>query len=109
MKLSSVTSEVHGVSARIMLDALVAGERDPVVLADMAKSRLRNKIPQLTEALTGRFSEHHAFLVQIQLDLIDQRAKAIDEGHGPHRGGGGTFSSRARSDFNDPRNLDESG
>jgi transposase len=79
VKLSSVASEVHGVSARIMLDALVAGERDPVVLADMAKGRLRNKIPQLTEALTGRFSEHHAFLVQIQLDLIDQRAKAIDE------------------------------
>ena len=69
VKLSSVASEVHGVSARIMLDALVAGERDPVVLADMAKGRLRNKIPQLTEALTGRFSEHHAFLVQIQLDL----------------------------------------
>jgi transposase len=79
VKLSSVASEVHGVSARIMLDALIAGERDPVVLADMAKGRLRNKIPQLTEALTGRFSEHHAFLVQIQLDLIDQRAKAIDE------------------------------
>ena len=79
VKLSSVASEVHGVSARIMLDALIAGERDPVVLAEMAKGRLRNKIPQLTEALTGRFSEHHAFLVQIQLDLIDQRAKAIDE------------------------------
>jgi transposase len=79
VKLSSVASEVHGVSARIMLEALVAGERDPVVLADMAKGRLRSKIPQLTEALTGRCSEHHAFLVQIQLDLIDQRAKANDE------------------------------
>ena len=79
VKLSSVATEMHGVSARIMLDALVAGERDPEVLADMAKGRLRNKIPELTEALTGRFSEHHAFLVQIQLDLIDQRAKAIDE------------------------------
>jgi len=41
--------------------------------------RLRNKIPELTEARNGRFSEHHAFLVQIQLDLIDQRAQAIDE------------------------------
>lgn len=79
VKLSSVATEMHGVSARIMLDALVAGERDPVVLANMAKGRLRNKIPELTEALTGRFSEHHAFLVQIQLDLIDQRAKAIEE------------------------------
>ena len=79
VKLSSVATEMHGVSARIMLDALVAGERDPVVLANMAKGRLRNKVPELTEALTGRFSEHHAFLVQIQLDLIDQRAKAIEE------------------------------
>ncbi len=79
VKLSSVATEMHGVSARIMLDALVAGERDPVVLANMAKGRPRNKVPELTEALTGRFSEHHAFLVQIQLDLIDQRAKAIEE------------------------------
>src|SRR5665213_632007 len=79
VKLSSVATESHGVSARIMLDALVAGERDPEVLANMAKGRLRNKIPELTEALTGRFSEHHAFLVQIQLDLIDQRATAIEE------------------------------
>ena len=79
VKLSSVATEMHGVSARIMLDALVAGERDPEVLANMAKGRLRNKIPELTEALTGRFSEHHAFLVQIQLDLIDQRATAIEE------------------------------
>jgi transposase len=79
VKLSSVAPAMHGVSARIMLDALVAGERDPVVLADIAKVRLRNKIPELTEALTGRFSEHHAFLVQIQSDLIDQRATAIEE------------------------------
>lgn len=61
------------------MNALVAGERDPAVLADMAKGRLRNKIPELTEALNGRFNEHHAFLVQIQLDLIDQRARAINE------------------------------
>jgi transposase len=79
VKLSSVATQMNGVSSRIILDALVAGERDPVVLADMAKGRLRSKIPELTEALAGRFSEHHAFLVQIQLDLIDQRAKAIDE------------------------------
>ncbi|HUZ40227.1 MAG TPA: hypothetical protein VMU68_02390 [Acidimicrobiales bacterium] len=79
MKLSSVATHMHGVSARNMLDALVAGERDPEVLADMAKGRLRNKLPELTEALTGHFSEHHAFLVPIQLDSMDQRAKAIDE------------------------------
>ena len=79
VKLSSVATAMNGVSSRIILDALVAGERDPALLAEMAKGRLRNKIPELTEALTGRFSEHHAFLVQIQLDLIDQRATAIDE------------------------------
>ena len=45
----------------------------------MAKRRLRSKIPELTEALTGRFSEHHAFLVRVQLDLIDQRTHIIDE------------------------------
>jgi transposase len=79
VKLSSVATQMNGVSARIMLDALVAGERDPDVLADMAKGRLRSKIAELSEALAGRFSDHHAFLVQIQLDLIDQRAKAINE------------------------------
>jgi transposase len=79
VKLSSVATEMHDVSARTMLDALVAGERDPDVLANMAKGRLRSKIPELTEVLTGRFSEYHAFLVQIQLDLIDQRTSATDE------------------------------
>lgn len=79
IKLSSVATNLTGVSGRAMLDALVAGERSPTVLADMAKRRLRSKIPELTEALTGRFSEHHAFLVRVQLDLIDQRTHIIDE------------------------------
>jgi len=79
IKLSSVATDLHGVSGRAMLDALVAGERDPAVLANMAKQRLRSKIPELTEALTGRLSEHHAFLVRVQLDLIDQRARIVDE------------------------------
>jgi len=79
IKLSSVASTLTGVSGRSMLDALVAGERDPVVLADMAKRRLRNKIPELTEALKGQFNDHHAFLVKIHLGLIDEHARAIDE------------------------------
>jgi transposase len=62
-----------------MLGALVAGQRDPVVLAELAKRRMRPKIPELTEALTGRFSDHHAFLVQLHLDLIDQHTRAIHE------------------------------
>jgi len=79
IKLSSVASDISGVSGRLMLDALIAGRHDPVELAELAKRRLRSKIPELTEALTGRFSEHHAFLARVHLDLIDQHAHAIDE------------------------------
>ncbi len=62
-----------------MLDALIAGQRDPAALAELAKRRLRSKTPGLTEALTGRFTEHHAFLARVHLDLIDQRSNAITE------------------------------
>ena len=62
-----------------MLDALIAGQRDPAELAELAKRRLRSKIPALTEALTGRFTEHHAFLARVHLDLIDQHAHAVQE------------------------------
>jgi len=68
IKLDSVASDVLGVSGRAMLRALVAGERDPEVLADMSKQRLRKKIPQLREALRGRFRDHHALLVGMCLD-----------------------------------------
>lgn len=78
IKLSSVTTELTGVSGRAMLEALVAGERDPNVLADMAKRRLRQKIPQLVEALTGRFNEHHAFMVRQYLDQLDTLQRLID-------------------------------
>jgi transposase len=79
IKLSSVASDITGVSGRAMLGALIAGQRDPAQLADLAKRRLRSKIPELTEALTGRFGAHHAFLAQLHLDLIDQHTRAIDE------------------------------
>jgi transposase len=75
IKLSAVASDILGVSGRVMLEALmalIAGDRDPVTLADLAKRRLRNKIPELTEALNGRFNEHHAFLARVHLDLIDR-------------------------------------
>ncbi len=78
IKLSSVASDISGVSGRAMLEALIDGERDPVLLADLAKRRLRSKIPELTEALTGRFGAHHAFLARVHLDLIDQHSTAID-------------------------------
>ena len=79
IKLSSFASEISGVSGRAMLEALIGGQHDPAVLADLAKRRLRSKIPELTEALTGRFGEHHAFLARLHLDLIDGHTKAIEE------------------------------
>ena len=79
IKLSSVASDITGVSGRLMLQALIDGHRDPAALADLAKRRLRHKIPELTEALTGRFSEHHAFLAGIFLDTIDQRTRQVEE------------------------------
>jgi len=79
IKLSAVASDILGVSGRAMLEALIAGDDDPATLADLAKRRLRNKIPELTEALNGRFNEHHAFLAQVHLDLIDRHTAAIDK------------------------------
>jgi transposase len=78
IKLSSVATDILGVSGRSMLDALVAGERDPQVLAAMARMSLRNKTAALTEALRGRFSDHHAFLVKLHLQVIDQLADTVD-------------------------------
>jgi transposase len=79
IKLSSVASDILGVSGRLMLQALINGQDDPAVLADLAKRRLRSKIPALTEALTGRFTDHHAFLAKVHLDLIDRHTEAIEE------------------------------
>ena len=79
IKLSAVASDIMGVSGRAMLEALIAGDRDPAVLADLAKRRLRSKIPQLTEALRGRFGEHHAFMARLHLDLIDQHTAAVEQ------------------------------
>jgi transposase len=79
IKLSSVATDISGVSGRAMLEALVGGQRDPAVLAELAKRRLRTKIPELTEALTGRFTDHHAFLTRLHLDLIDQHTHAVEE------------------------------
>ncbi len=75
IKLSSVASSIVGLSGRGMLDALASGQRDPAVLAEMARRALRGKIPQLVEALQGRFTDHHAFLVRVHLTLIDQHQR----------------------------------
>ena len=68
IKLDSVASDSLGLSGRLMLKAMVAGERDPAVLADLAKGLLRKKIPELREALRGRFRDHHALLIGMCLD-----------------------------------------
>jgi transposase len=60
-----------------MLRALLAGERDPKVLAELARGRLRSKLPELREALRGRFSAHHALLVRLALDHVEQLERSI--------------------------------
>ncbi len=71
IKLTSVASSVWLKSSRAMIGAMIAGERDPKVLAQMAKSVLRAKIPQLEEAFSGHFGDHHAFLCREIIDHID--------------------------------------
>lgn len=72
IKISVVASDIFGVSGRAMLTALIGGERDPHTLADLARGRLRAKTPALIDALTGRFTEHHAWLLTKMLARIDQ-------------------------------------
>jgi len=77
VKLESVVTDVTGKAARRMIEALIAGERDPMVLADMALTRMRPKIPELQKALVGRFDDHHAVLARMHLDHIDDLARMI--------------------------------
>ena len=79
IKLSSVASRLTLVSTRLMLDALVAGERDPRVLAELARGKLRVKLALLNEALFGHFGEHHAFMVKVHLAIIDQLDVSITQ------------------------------
>jgi len=71
IKLASVASDVLGVRGRDMLRALSNGEGDPVVLAELARQRLRKKIPQLQEALLGEVTEHHRFLLKMLLEQVE--------------------------------------
>ena len=82
LKLSSVATDILGVSGRAMLDALVSGTQDADVLADLARGRLRSKIPQLREALAGRFRPHHALIVGeilAKLDYLDEMIGRLSE------------------------------
>ena len=80
LKLSSVISDIHGVSGREMLTAIIAGQRNPKVLAQMARTRMRGKIGQLEEALDcSFFTGQHAFILQMMLANIDHLTAQIDE------------------------------
>ena len=79
IKVTAVTSKTLGVSTRAMIESLIAGERDPDTLAGMALGRMRPKIDSLCEALTGNFTEHHAFLCRLHLRHIDELDRDLDE------------------------------
>jgi len=77
IKLASVASDVLGISGRAMLEALVQGTTDPAMLAELARGRLRGKLPALRQALAGRFRGHHAFLIGQLLAHLDYLDEAI--------------------------------
>ncbi len=77
VKIDSVASATLGASTRAMIEALIAGERDPVVLAEHARGRMRAKIPALEQALAARFGAHHAMMCRLHLDHIDHLNAAI--------------------------------
>jgi transposase len=78
IKIDSVASSITTLSARDMIEALIAGERDPKVLAALARGRMRTKIPELTLACAGRFGDHHALLARLHTDHIDHLTSMID-------------------------------
>ena len=79
VKLGSVASNALGVSGRLMIEAIIRGEYDPVKLAELARSRLRKKIPQLRQALRGGVTEHHRFLLRTQMNHLDHLEQLITQ------------------------------
>ena len=78
IKLASVASDVFGVSGRLMLRALIEGKASPREMAELAKKKLRSKIPELELALEGRVEEHHRFLLKLQLDRLESVEKDLE-------------------------------
>jgi len=81
IKLTVVATDVTGASARAMLEAILQGQIEPSALAELAKGRLRNKLPELERALSGRVREHHLFLLAnhlAQIDFLDEQIAAFD-------------------------------
>jgi len=107
IKLGSVASDVLGMSGRDMLRSIIAGQSDAAALANLARGRLRDKLPQLRKALTGCVTEHHRFLLRLHLDhlthlealigQLDQRiGQEMEKGRPPERPpGGGNVSEAA--------------
>jgi transposase len=79
IKLSSVISDLFGKSGRAMLEALIAGQRNPHVLADLARGSMRGKKSVLQEALTGHFRDHHGYLLAIMCGRVDTLTAQIDQ------------------------------
>ena len=77
IKISAVLSNLHGVTGRAIMDALIAGQRDPSTLAGLAKASARKKTDRLEEALRGFFTEHHATILQMMLDNSDRISAQI--------------------------------
>ena len=78
IKLATVATDIMGVSGRAMLEALMHGATDPAILADLARGKLRAKLPALRQALAGRFRAHHGFLVTQLLAHIDYLDESIE-------------------------------
>ncbi|XVQ87052.1 IS110 family transposase [Microbispora siamensis] len=78
IKVSAVASSLDTASARDMVEALIAGQRNPRALAELARGRMKHKHAALVEALTGRFEDHHAELARLLLDQIDALSAQID-------------------------------
>lgn len=79
IKLGSVASDVLGVSGRDMIRALIDGKSSPEAMAELARRKLRIKIPQLIEALRGGVNEHHKFMLKLQLDEVEHLEKLVDQ------------------------------
>src|SRR5499426_2589879 len=80
LKLTTVITDVMGKSGRAMLQALVDGTTDPAVLAELARGKLRKKLPELRRALHGRFRPHHAFLIEqifAKIDFLDETIQRL--------------------------------
>jgi transposase len=112
IKLSSVATDVLGASGRAMLATLVAGGNDPEALAELARGRLRTKIPALRAALTGRFSTHHALMageILAKLDYLDEAigrlSAEIETRDRPHSPAGLSCSTRSPASTGAPARV----